>query len=294
MNTDTQLDLMSAARQLVWEIRDLYRELPDTIAAIAGLHATRYDRGTNKSTRKPTDTTLIGGDALVMYGPGSDRTSITRTAGHTIDWELARAERNDAPSVLTVLTRWEDAWRATQNHPAADTTTINAAVTYLTTHTAWAIRDFPDIDTYLTELGALRARLRAVTGHTNPPKASDAPCINCNGLIVQRYKHGTRPEDRGLDDIRECNRCGETYTPARYNLAIQSRLETVREDHDRLLTATEARTLWRLSEKQVYVWEQRIDPTTKQPKLTAAGTDAQGRKLYRNGDIAALKKTRAA
>ena len=287
--TDDLLEIESHARRLVWEIRDLYHELPDTIAAISGLHAICYDRGA--PTKKRTtlaDTPIIGGDALVMAGPGSTETSITRTAGERIDWALAEAEQHDAPSVLAVLTKWEDTWRTAQGHPAATTTSVKAAATYLTTHTAWAIRDFPDIDSYLDELTTLRGRLRVVTGHINPPKPSDAPCIDCNGQIVQRYRtNTTRPEDAGLDDIRECNRCGTTYTPAQYALAVQNRLEEVRNDPDRLLTAAEARVLWRLSEKQIYTWEYR-------DQLAPAGRDPKGRKLYRNGDIAGLKKGRVA
>lgn len=288
--TTTTTELMSHARQIVWEIRDLYRELPDTIAAIAGLHATSYNRHGGRSTG---DTTIIGGEALVMAAHGSTQTSITRTAGEAIDWDLARREQHDAPSVLAVLTKWEDTWRQHQNQPAADTTTINAAVTYLTTHAAWAVEHFPDLDSYLNELTALRGRLRSVTGRIDTPKPSDAPCVNCNGQIVQRYKHGTRPEDRGLDDTRECNRCGQTYTPAQYVLAVQQRLETVRDDPDRLLTATEARTLWHLSEKQIYTWESRKDPTTGHPKIAAVGRNERGHKLYRNGDIANLRRARA-
>lgn len=283
---DDVAERMSHARQLVWEIRDLYRELPDIIAAIAGLHATRYDRGNTGKQRRVGDTTIVGGDALVMSAHGSSETSITRTAGEVIDWELARIERNDSPSVLTTLTKWEDTWRSVQGQPAATTTTLDAAVTYLTTHTAWAVEHFPDIDAYLSELTALRGRLRSVTGHINPPKPSDAPCIECNGQIVQRYKHGDRPEDRGLDDVRECNRCGQHYNPAQYMLAVNQRLQTVREDPERLVTAAEATTLWRLSEKQLYVWENRDG------KIAHVKRDDKGRKLYRNGDIATLKTRR--
>lgn len=283
-DTTTHNDLASHTRTLIWDIRDLYRELPDTIAAIAGLHATSYNRHGGRSSG---DTTVIGGDALVMAAGGSTETSIRNTAGEAIDWDLARREQHDAPSVLTVLTKWEDTWRQHQGHPAADTTTINAAVTYLTTHAAWAVEHFPDIDGFLDELRRLRGRLRKVNGHINPPKPSDAPCFDCNGQIVQRYKAGTRPEDRGLDDIRECEHCGQTYTPAQYALAVQHRLEDVRNDPDRLLTAAEARTLWRLSEKQLYTWENR-------DKIKPVGHDNKGRRLYRNGDIAALKTARAA
>lgn len=99
--------------------------------------------------------------------------------------------------------------------------------------------------------------------------------------------HRRSRQVRGLDDVRECEKCGQTYTPAQYTLAVQHRLEDVRNDPERLLTATEARTLWHLSEKQVYVWEAR-------DKLTHVTTDHKGRRLYRNGDIAILKRTRAA
>lgn len=285
--TEQILQAESHARRLVWEIRDLYLELPDTIAAIAGLHAVNYDRGGNRKPSTLADTPIIGGDALVMAGPGSTQTTITRTAGERIDWALAKAEQHDAPSVLAVLTKWEDTWRDAQGHPAATTTSVRDAATYLTTHTTWAVRSFPDLNSYLTDLTELRGRLRVVTGHINPPKPSDAPCIDCNGQIVQRYRTSTRPEDAGLDDIRECNRCGTTYTPAQYTLAVQNRLQTVRDEPDRLLTAAEARTLWHLSEKQIYTWEYRNH-------LTPAGRDNKGRKVYRSGDIATLKQGRPA
>lgn len=282
-------EVQSNARQLVWEIRDLYRELPDTIAAIAGLHAISYNR-----ERHGTDTTIIGGDAHIMHAPGNT-TCLMPTIMTSVDRALLGLERNDPPSVIALLTSWEDAWRAERHDPAADHTNLDHTVAYLTTHTASAAQFSPGFNDYLTDLNTLRARLRAVTGHINPPKLSDAPCIAddvegepCNGQIVQRYRQGTRPEDRGLDDIRECNRCGETYTPLRYALAVRQRLEAVREDPERLLTATEARVLWRLSEKQLYVWENR------DRKITHLAVDNRGRRLYRNGDIAALRHAHVA
>lgn len=282
-----EAELQSYARQLVWEIRDLYRELPDVIASLAGLHATRYDRGSGGGTRRTTDTTLIGGDAMLMYAPGNTDPLPPPKMTH-IDKALLEAERQDPPSVTAVLATWEDAWRVERGDPAATSTSLADTVTYLTTHTTWASRSSAGFDDYLDELTALRGRLRLVAGHINPPKASDAPCIDCNGTIVQRYRRGTTPETRGLDDIRECNRCGTTYTPVQYALAVGNRLEDVRNDPDRLLTAAEARVLWHLSEKQLYVWENRDH------KLTHAGVDAQGHRLYRNGDIASIKRGRAA
>ena len=50
---------------------------------------------------------------------------------------------------------------------------------------------------------------------------------------------------------------------------------------DRLVTVRQATTAWGLSPDQVYVWEHR-------GQITPAGTDHDGRKVYRNAEIAAL------
>lgn len=58
-------------------------------------------------------------------------------------------------------------------------------------------------------------------------------------------------------------------------------------DPDRQVTAREAVILWGLSADQVYVWEHR-------GRITAAGTDSDGRKTYRAGDITTLRQANAA
>jgi hypothetical protein len=278
---------VSRARNDIRDVRDLYRELPDVIAAIAGLHAVRYDeRGSKRRTAN--DTTIVGGAALVMAGDGNLGTSRLGKYESPTDRtvrEVLSAQRDDPPSVLAVLTSWEDAWRVEQHQHAADKTTVDAAVDYLLQHVTWAAQHSETWSDHRVDTRQLRSRLRMLTGATAPPKPSDAPCIECNGTIVQRYTAD------GLDDIRECNSCGATYSPVRYMLAVNERLETVRNDPDRLLTAAEARTLWHLSEKQIYVWEQRTDDAGK-PKIASVGRDSQGRKLYRNSDIAALRRAR--
>lgn len=275
-------DLASTIRLLALDIRDLYRELPDTVASIAGLHAVTY---APTSARSATDVRVLGGDAAVMLGGGTDNVVTSSRRGNRD--HAADNHPTDPPSVLAVLTRIEDAWRQAQQQPAAETTTTTAATDYLIANAEWAATHHEPIHDDIADLAQLRARLRNVTGHTDTPKASDAPCIDCNGRIVQRYRHGRTPETSGLDDTRECNRCGKTYTPTQYANAIEQRLETIREDPDRLVTAAEARTLWRLSEKQLYTWENR-------EKIRPAGTDDRGRRLYRNGDIHALKTRTAA
>ncbi len=268
MHTDT--DTASTLRLLIHEIRDLYHELPETIAHIAGLHAIAY----SPTQARSNDTQITGGDAIVLHAPGTDNTVKSAQNGNRD--HAADNHPNDPPSVLAVLTRIEDTWRLEQNVPAATTTTTKAAATYLIANANWAALNHPHLEHDLTDLQALRGRLRNVTGKTDHPKPSDAPCNNCNGRIVQRYTKD------GLDDDRECHRCGTTYTPNQYEQAIEQRLQTVREDMDRTLTANQARTLWGLSEKQIYVWEER-------EKIAHIGRNTNGHRLYKNSDIATLR-----
>lgn len=276
-------DITNEIRTLIYDIRGLYRELPDTIAYIAGLHAISYTRATSPTA----DTRIIGGTAFVMHCPGYDGGVTSARDGnrdHAHD-----CLPTDPPSVLAVLTRIEDNWRHQLHHPAADTTSIDAAIGYLSANAPHAANTL-DLTADLNDLAVLRGRLRTVTGHIDTPKPSDAPCITCNGRIVQRYTH------KGLDDIRECNHCGKTYTPIQYALAVKNRMLEVRADLARLVTASEARTLWHLSEDQIYNWERGPDEDhpKRTPRIESALRDAKGRKLYLNADIAALRRTRVA
>ena len=151
----TSSDIASELRTLIWDIRDLYRELPDTIAHIAGLHAVRYDkRGTGKSTS--TDVTIIGGAALVMASAGYDGGVTSARDGnrdHAHD-----CLPDDPPSVLAILTRIEDVWRTNQHNPAAETTSLDATVNFLLANAPWAAEHHPDINDDLHDLDQLRNR----------------------------------------------------------------------------------------------------------------------------------------
>lgn len=282
MNTTISTEtaaVISEVRLLVLSIRDLYRELPDTIASIAGLHAVTYTAISSPSTG---GVRILGGDAAVMHGAGSGSSVTSSRAGNR-----EHAQDNlpsDPPSVLGVLTGIEDTWRHELGDLAADKTSVNTAVAYLIANVVRAVQVLGLSDD-LSELTALNCRLLNVTGRTNTPKASDAPCDTCNGRIVQRY--GTN----GLEDDMTCSTCGKTFTAAQYAMSAKARLESIRTE-DRLVTAHEARTIWGLTEDQVYNWERGPDESHpyRTPKIVAASKDTNGRKLYRNTDIATLKQ----
>lgn len=278
---------ISRARNHVREVRDLYRQLPDVVASIAGLHAIRYDRGGAKAKRKGTDTALIGGDALVMATDGSGNNVADRPDGTAIDWALRDAEHRDPPSVLGALTGWEDTWRHEQHQPAATRTSVTAATDYLVTHTAWAARHSDTWDDYLTDLAGLRGRLRMLTGQSQPPVKAGVPCPYCAGLIVQKWT-GTKGS---LSDIRECELCGLTWaSEAHFRMALrQAHAELPDKRPGELVTIDDAKRIFKERGVRPNLLDLWVHRGHLQPARTVDGHErrnVRGELLYRLGDVA--------
>jgi len=271
----------SQTRNHVREIRDMYHQLPDIIAAAAGLHAIRYDR-TGGTRHRTTDTTIIGGSALVMAAGGYVNATLRGRHETTIDPALLDAERHDPPSVLAVLTFWEDTWRAELEHGAATRTSVDEAARYLVLTTGWAAQHSPTWDEYLTDLRALRMRLRRLTGATQPPVKAGVPCPYCAGTIVQHWT------DSGLDDVRRCDTCRlEWASEAHFLLAIREAHQALPVTHpEHLVTIGDAKRIYkgRVRGNLLDLWVHRgtLAPVQHDGALRR---DVRGELLYRLGDI---------
>lgn len=298
-------ECVSRARNDLRDIRDLYRALPDVIAAAAGLHAIRYDRGGTGKKVRSTDTTIIGGSAFVLAGPGNsaDR-GLNLGRGETTEAiaHLSAAEQNDPPSVLGVLTGWEDAWRVERDEPAATTTSTSAATEYLLANVAWAAQNSGRWDEYRAATRRLLGHLRAVTGTSNAPVKSAVPCPYCSGQIVQQWT------DTGLDDAHECTRCGTKWdTGAHFGKAIQAVHQELPETHpDTPVTLDDAKRILkgRIRPKLLDLWAHRDQrdqethdralargehpsaPRRRLPEIV--DHDVRGAARYRLGDLTAL------
>jgi hypothetical protein len=299
-------DCVSDARNTVRDIRDLYAQLPDVIASVAGLHAVRYDRGGGKG--RASDTSIIGGAAFVLAGPGNADKS--RLGPHEdprseVIQALMAAERNDPPSVLGVLTFWEDAWRDEQHQHAAATTTVAATVEYLVVHTTWAAQHSPTWDEYVRDTRSLRRRLRILTGDDRRPVKAGVPCPYCAGTIVQHWRDvdPKKPGSGGLEDVRRCNVCGLTWaSEAHFRMALrEAHAELPDRRPEELVTLDDAKRIFKergvrpnlldlwahrdRRELEDYEHGRRLTPPT--PRLPAArGRDVRGVLLYRLGDLA--------
>lgn len=276
-------ECVSATRDKLRRVRDMYRALPDVIAAAAGLHAVRYDRGGRGSSG---DVRVLGGEAAVLAGGGT-ASGVTSSArgdrSHAVD-QLP----SDPPSVLATLTAHEDTWRLEQQQPAATVTSVDAAVTYLLNHTAWAAQR-SEVDTwlaYLSDLRTLFGRLGNLTGGSNRPVKEPTPCAYCGGVVQRRWTDG------GLDDERTCTSCGESWPDEWHqDRATNWRILTAPvNDPDTLVTPEQARRalpdLKRNTLNQALKRDRDRHPDDQ--RIPTHGHNTHGELVYRLGDIAAL------
>lgn len=274
------------ARTLAWDVRDLYAQLPDVIAGIAGLHAVRYDRGgAGGGKARATDTTLLGGAAMVMASDGNVN-HVNPVGAESVDVALREAEHRDPPSVLAVLTSWEDAWRLELGITAAEGRAVALSAAFLVANTAWAAQSSETWDEYLSDLRGLRSRLRMLTGASQPPVIAGVPCPYCSGTIVQRWtgKRGS------LSDVRECDECGLTWaSEAHFMLAVREAHQSLPKTRpNQLVTLEDAKRIYRpqgVRPNLLALWVNRghlrpaVGPDGREKR------DVRGEPLYRLGDI---------
>lgn len=286
---------VSRARNDVREVRDLYRQLPDVIASIAGLHAVRYDRagrGSGSGTR------ITGGEAMVLAVDARIGGEVLGRHESSVDPSLLAAERADPPSVLAILTWWEDCWRDERHETGADRTTVEAASTYLVTHMEWAAQKSGLWDDYRADVRSLLFRLRNLTGNTTRPVRSRIPCVVCGGATDPRtgkpYPVIRKWTDTGLSEVHECTNpaCRASWpTATAYSFVQHLRaLAAPMTDPDLLVTVEQARAalpdLRRNTLNQILKRDR--DRAPEPPRLPQRGRTVRGEPLYRLGDITNL------
>jgi hypothetical protein len=277
-------DCVSRARNDLRGVRDMYRQLPDIIASIAGLHAVRYDRGAGGKPGKvrATDTTILGGEALVLSAGGTTRTPTLGRGETSIDPALLAAEQTDPPSLLAVLIEWEDRWRTERDDPVAETTSVDAAVDYLREHTEWAAQRSASWDAWLRALSDLRWRLRRLTGDTRPREQEEpTPCVHCGGPVVRAWSKA------GLSDVRTCKGCGAAWPNEERLRHIETQVVFALPDGtpDALVTIEEAKMIYRgrVRSDRFDAWAKSLPPARDQAGQPMR--DEAGRTLYRLGVI---------
>jgi hypothetical protein len=180
------------ARRSLNLVEELYPLLPHELTARAGT-AMAMDLSGIRADNDP----LLGGDVMVMLGPGS-----TRYHSDTVH----------ADSILGQLERWEQDWRITFGDQAATAeATLSGCMVYLLRHLARAAQEHPTFDEWAEDVRQMR---RGVEQALNlVPERSPVPCITC----------GTRSLERPAPKDYEwrCARCHRNYTQDEFYMAMR-------------------------------------------------------------------------
>ena len=201
-----------------------------------------------------------------------------------IDVTLRTVENTDPPSVLAVLTGWEDAWRLEQRQAAATNTSVTAATEYLVTHTMWAAQHSATWDDYQADVRGLRGRLRILTGDDRRPVKAGVPCPYCAGTIVQKWTRA------GLSDVRECDTCHLTWaSEAHFRMALREAHQALPQTHpDRLVTIDDAKRIYRPRGVRPNLLDLWVHRGHLGPAVDDQGRprrDVRGQLLYRLGEV---------
>jgi hypothetical protein len=150
---------------------------------------------------------MLGGDILVMLGPGS-------AAWHS--------DPVDVDSVLGVLERWERDWRITFGEPAADKpATINRVALYLLRRLQKAAAEHPAFDEFHQDVRIMKSWLEMAL--RNGPQRTHVPCIRCGRRALERAM--PRPDGREVEWV--CSSCHQTYSKAEWYVAVAETREAV-------------------------------------------------------------------
>jgi hypothetical protein len=174
-------------------------------------------------------------ELLSLMGPGGKLMGANSTAADP------DSRPDDAPSVVAVLASWEDAWRHERGLPGAPyRATVSNAAEWLTTNLGWAASRFPAFDEFAEDVRSLRFRILRALGLSDDPVRMNADCFECGASLVRDYflprpcnhgpdRHSSYCDQGGLRDWCRCVKCGRTYTPAQYHLALRAAIESVKE-----------------------------------------------------------------
>ncbi len=210
--TDTEagacLDCIARAREALAEIVTHY-------ALLAVIVGKQHGAPTLEAIGRGSDeTTLPGGDALVMLaggGEGNDRDSRV----------------GDPESAAQTLGQWEDAVRHARHLTAADTlANVTSAAGYLSPLLTWVAAEMDVFDLLFTDLRRLRSRLLRLTWLDQPVLRAPVECFDCGEERLEKQMTST-----GLTDNWRCTnrRCQREYSNEAYHLALTAKLAATQE-----------------------------------------------------------------
>lgn len=185
-------------RTAILDIVQLYALLPEELTERAGT-ARPLDAGPRGG-----DTTMPGGDVLILAAGGSDGANQARAILREQNADHAEDEHpGDVPSVLATLTSWEDDWRKTLDiapagwrddtrgrgdHRYPRPTTVAEATGFLQSALAHMAQRHDAFDDFAHAMQQLRGHLERALRAGDPIERAAVHCPDCGGELRREYR----------------------------------------------------------------------------------------------------------
>ena len=189
---------LSRVRNHLTEVERLYALLPEALEGQAGTSGSFVSIATSASAADQ----VIGGEAMVLYGPGSEAGNQARDiiSGRNGGGEHAADEYpGDTASVLGELERWERDWRHVMGMRAAtDPAMVSTCGLFLQRNLVTMAQRHPAFDEFADDMRKLVGQLRAVTHQGEPiDRGRRIPCEKCGEPLIRRYRRERPCEHSG-------------------------------------------------------------------------------------------------
>lgn len=189
-------------RRSLIRVEQLYALLPYELTARAGAAAAMDPSGV-RSDADP----LVGGDVMVLIGPGSRR------------WH---SDPVDPDSVLGQLERWDRDWRITFGDGAdTEQATVSGCMVYLLRRLSRAAQQHAAFDEFAEDLRIMRVQIEAALNLIQ--SRSPVPCLTCGRRALVRPP--PRPDGRVFE--WQCQGCHRNYTTEEFWMAVRQYGEAV-------------------------------------------------------------------
>ena len=207
------------------DLADLAQDWPVLASMPLGSpRSARFDETRSAARERP----LPGGDALVLRGPGGWRGSGGRGSAS-----------GDAGSVSGVVAYWRMRVVLFRREAPTRDPGVPAALAYLRGPAldAFAAQG-GQVAEMITEMAALRSRVRVAIGDSDRSLRGAVPCVQCGTLLVrEELDDGSRTNrpagqvstTRGQSEVWTCPRCREQVSADHYWLAVRAALEARRD-----------------------------------------------------------------
>lgn len=225
-------------RELLHQITQMERALPDAVASILDLHSV------------PIDGAAHGGG-------GSDGTpdpvgSIVHQAIQT-------------RGILTPLDDLAIEWAVTKGEKPKGSSSV-----YLASRIDWAKKQWPGYDVAEQTIRDVHARLAKITGWS--AEVGDRHCPYCNRALTRQ------PDDDGLPDVWTCTRCDRAWLITTEHDGLLDTQRAMLAEQDTWVSKTEAAQILNITPHRIAVWVNRGKIKVKQGKINLKECSALLRK----------------